>query len=252
MMGGDLRRFGSCPITRNPRGDLYGSCTPAQKPGVRRFQVLDLGLVHYGDALRRQEERVAARLAGTAPDTLILLEHPPVVTLGRAKAPRNLRLSPAELAARGISYYEISRGGDATYHAPGQLVGYPIFDLRDHGRDVLRFCRVLERCLILTLADFGVDARAVPGKAGVWVGDRKIASLGISLRRWVTFHGFALNVSTDLAGFQVIQPCGEDPGVMTSLAERLGRPTAVNEVQGRLVKRIAEEFGFDEVVTVSR
>ena len=224
------------------------SLLPAQ--GVRRCQVLDLGLMPYGDALRRQEERVAARLAGAAPDTLILLEHPPVVTLGRAKAPRNLRLSPAELAACGIEYYEITRGGDATYHAPGQLVGYPIFDLRDHGRDVLRFCRGVEQCLILTLAEFGVDARAVPGKAGVWVGDRKIASLGISLRRWVTCHGFALNVSTDLTGFQVIQPCGEDPGVMTSLAECLRRPTAVAEVRGRLVAHIAEGFGFDEVVTV--
>src|SRR5512137_657702 len=105
--------------------DNYGFCASAQKPGGRCLQVLGLGLVPYGDALRRQEERVAARLAGTSPDTLLLLEHPPVVTLGRAKAPRNLRLSPAELAARGIEYYEITRGGDATYHGPGQLVGYP-------------------------------------------------------------------------------------------------------------------------------
>jgi lipoate-protein ligase B len=222
---------------------------PAQ--GVRRCQVLILGLLPYGEALRRQEAGVAARLAGTAPDTLFLVEHPPVVTLGRAKAPRNLRLSPAELAARGIEYYEITRGGDATYHAPGQLVGYPIFDLRDHGKDVLLFCRGLEQCLILTLAEFGVDARAVPGKAGVWVGERKIASLGISLRRWVTFHGFALNVSTDLAGFQVIQPCGEDPGVMTSLAECLGRSVSASEVWGRLIAHVAERFRFDEVVTVS-
>ncbi|MBI4536846.1 MAG: lipoyl(octanoyl) transferase LipB [candidate division NC10 bacterium] len=222
---------------------------PAQ--GARRCQVLHLGLVPYGEALGRQESLVAARLAGSVPDTLILVEHPPVVTLGRAKAPRNLRLGPAELAERGIAYFEIGRGGDATYHAPGQLVGYPIFDLRDHGKDVLGFCRGLERSLILTLADFGVTGRSVPGKAGVWVGDKKIASLGISLRRWVTAHGFALNVSTDLAGFRVIQPCGEDPDVMTSLVERLGRSAAMDEVRGRLVGHVAKEFGFDEVVTLS-
>ncbi len=224
---------------------------PLSALGVRRCQVIDLGLLAYGHALQRQEQRVAARLAGSVPDALLLVEHPPVVTLGRAKAPRNLRLSPAELAARGVEYFEVTRGGDATYHAPGQLVGYPIFDLRDHGKDVLRFCRGLERCLILTLAEFGVDARAVPGKAGVWVGEKKIASLGISLRRWVTFHGFALNVCTDLTGFQVIRPCGEEPEVMTSLAERVGRPTAVDEVRGRVVGHIAEEFGFDEVVAIS-
>ncbi len=218
---------------------------------LRRCQVVDLGLLPYGEALRRQEEQVAARLAGSAPDVLLLVEHPPVVTLGRAKAPRNLRFSPAELAARGVEFFEVTRGGDATYHAPGQLVGYPIFDLRDHGKDVLRFCRGLERGLILALAEVGVDARSVPGKAGVWVGEKKITSLGISLRRWVTFHGFALNVCTDLAGFQVIRPCGEEPEVMTSLAERLGRPITVEEVREKVVRHIAEEFGFDEVVTIS-
>ncbi|MFA5026445.1 MAG: lipoyl(octanoyl) transferase LipB [Candidatus Methylomirabilota bacterium] len=218
---------------------------------LRRCRVLDLGLAPYGETLRRQEALVADRLVGRVPDTLILVEHPPVVTLGRAKAPTNLVLSPEALRARGIEFFEISRGGDATYHAPGQLVGYPIFDLRDHGRDVLRFCRGLEHSLIGALAEFGVEAAAVPGKAGVWVDRKKIASLGVSLRRWVTFHGFALNISTDLAGFQVIRPCGEEAGVMTSLAALLGRPVAVGEAKGRVLERLMRTFGFDEMAAVS-
>jgi len=213
-----------------------------------RWRVLDLGLLPYGEALARQEALVADRLAGRAPDTLILVEHPPVVTLGRAKAPTNLLVPPEALAARGIEFFRISRGGDATYHAPGQLVGYPIFDLTEHGRDVLRFCRGVERGLILTLADFGIEGRAVPGKAGVWVGPRKIASLGVSLRRWITFHGFALNVATDLTGFQVIRPCGEEAGVMTSLSALLGRAVPMAEVRRRVVLHLAEAFGFEELV----
>lgn len=229
-----------------------GDREPGAARGVgRRCQVLDLGLTPYGEALRRQEGLVAARRAGSAPDTLILVEHPPVVTLGRAKGTGNLRLTPDALAARGVEFFEISRGGDATYHAPGQLVGYPIFDLRDHGRDVLRFCRGIERSLIQALSDFGVEAAAVPGKAGVWVGGRKVASLGISLRGWITFHGFALNVSTCLEGFRVIQPCGEEPGVMTSLAAILGRPVRVAAVQERVVGHLADTFGFDQMVAIS-
>ncbi len=215
------------------------------------LQILDLGLEPYGVTLSRQEELVGRRLRGEAPDTLILAEHPPVVTLGRAKTRVNMRLSPAELAERGIEYFEITRGGDVTYHAPGQLVGYPIFDLRRHGRDVLRFCREVEAALIATLADFGLAAQGVAGEAGVWVGDRKIASLGISVRRWITFHGFALNVTTDLTGFQVIRPCGKDPGVMTSMAALLSRPIPMTEVRRDVGQRFAEQFGFVEVPVVS-
>jgi lipoate-protein ligase B len=209
----------------------------------RLLQILDLGTQPYGQTLARQEELVRLRLLGAVPDTLILVEHPPVVTLGRAKRHKNLRLTPEELAARGIEFYEISRGGDATYHAPGQLVGYPIVDLRLHGRDVLLFCRRTEAALIAALADHGIAAQAVAGKAGVWVGDRKIASLGISVRRWVTFHGFALNVNTDLTGFAVINPCGEDPGVMTSMAEVLASPVATAGVCDRVAARFAQALG---------
>jgi len=202
--------------------------------------------------LERQLALLEDRIQGRVPDTLILVEHPPVVTLGRAKTTANLRHTPEELQARGVEFFEVSRGGDATYHAPGQLVGYPVFDLRQHGRDVLRFCRGVEAALIGVLAAVGLGARSVPGKAGVWVGDRKIASLGVSLRRWVTFHGFALNVAVDLRGFQVIQPCGEAPEVMTSMESLLKRPVAMLDVRRLVVAEFARVFGFGEQRAVSR
>lgn len=213
------------------------------------LQVLDLGVEPFAQTLERQEELVRLRLLGAIPDTLILVDHPPVVTLGRAKQRGNIRLAPEELRARGIEFFEITRGGDVTYHAPGQLVGYLIFDLRQHGRDVLRFCRGMEAALIAALSDFGVTAQAIPGKAGVWVGDRKIASLGISVRRWVTFHGFALNVSMDLDGFEVIRPCGEDPGIMTSMAVILGRRVSMQDVRRRVATRFADDFHLTEIAT---
>lgn len=209
-------------------------------------QVIDLGLESYERTLERQIDLVERRLQGRAPDTLILVEHPPVVTLGRAKSPTNLTVSQEELARRGIAYFEVTRGGDVTYHAPGQLVGYPVFDLRQHGRDVLQFCRGLEAVLIGVLDEYGIRARAVAGKAGVWVGEQKIASMGISLRRWVTFHGFALNVTTDLAGFRVIRPCGEPPEVMTSMERLLGQPVPLSEVRDRVRKAFTLRFGLVE------
>ena len=216
------------------------------------WQVLDLGLVPYGVALKRQIELLEERIRERIADTLILVEHPPVVTLGRGKTTANVLDTPQALRAQGIAFFEVSRGGDATYHAPGQLVGYPIFDLRQHGRDVLRFCRGVEAALSAVLEAVGLRARSVPGKAGVWVGDRKIASLGISLRRWVTFHGFALNVAVDLVGFQVIRPCGEEPEVMTSMEALLKRPVAMGEVRSRVAAEFARVFGFGESRAVSR
>ena len=216
------------------------------------WRVLDLGLAPYGAVLERQLALLDERIQDRVPDTLILVEHPPVVTLGRAKTTVNLRHTLEELQAKGIEFFEVSRGGDATYHAPGQLVGYPIFDLRQHGRDVLRFCRGVEAALIGVLEAVGLCARSVPGKAGVWVGDRKIASLGISLRRWVTFHGFALNVAVDLLGFQVIRPCGEEPEIMTSMETLLERPVSMGDVRSRVAAEFARVFGFGEQCAVSR
>jgi lipoate-protein ligase B len=216
------------------------------------WRVLDLGLAPYGAVLERQFTVLEDRIRDRIPDTLILVEHPPVVTLGRAKTAANLRHTPEALRAQGVEFFEVSRGGDATYHAPGQLVGYPIFDLRQHGRDVLHFCRGVEAALIRTLEAFELAARAVPGKAGVWVGERKIASLGISLRRWVTFHGFALNVGIDLAGFHLIRPCGEEPEVMTSMDALLGRQVPMGEVRDRVVAEFARVFHFGDQPAVSR
>jgi lipoate-protein ligase B len=196
--------------------------------------VRDLGCVPYAEGLALQEEIVAARRRGACPDTLLLLEHPPVVTLGRSARPENLLFPRAELAARGIAVHEVARGGDVTYHAPGQLVGYPIVDLDARGaRDVHAWLRTLETVVGEVLAGFGVPWHRVAGRTGVFVdgGDapgpaRKIASIGVGVRGWVTCHGFALNVDLDLAGFEVIVPCGLHDVEMTSIAREIGAPAS--------------------------
>lgn len=206
------------------------------------LRILNLGCVEYLEAVRIQEDLVAQRHRGEVPDTLILLEHPPVITLGRGARADTVLLSEAGLAARGIALHRCTRGGDVTYHGPGQLVGYPIFDLRDHGRDVLRFCRSVEGALIYALTQYGLHARQVPGYAGVWVGERKVASLGISVRRWVTFHGFALNANDDLSPFGLIRPCGLAPHQITSIQELLGHPVAMGELRARVTDGFAQAF----------
>jgi lipoyl(octanoyl) transferase len=188
--------------------------------------VKELGCVPYAEGLARQREAHEARRRGAAPDTLFLLEHPPVVTLGRSADPRNLRLSREELAARGIEVHEVARGGDVTYHAPGQLVGYAIVDLAARGaRDVHAFLRGMEAALGEAVRALGVAPRVVPGMTGLFAASapaRKLASIGIGVRHWVTLHGFALNVDIDLGGFDAIVPCGLRGVEMTSLAVELG------------------------------
>lgn len=189
-----------------------------------------------------QIEALDLRKHGDGGDQLLLLEHPPVITLGRSTRPENVLVSETELAALGIERHEVARGGDVTYHAPGQLVGYPIVDLSAWApapRDVHRFLRAIEDALIESLLDFELVARRVEGKTGVFMEsdssarvDRKIASIGIGVRRWVSYHGFALNVSVDLAGFRVIVPCGLENVEMTSVAAELER--AGREVPGDL------------------
>jgi len=179
----------------------------------------------FDDARLLQEETVRQRRAGMCGDRLLLMEHPPVVTLGRGAHAENIRLRPEEFKARGIDCFKVARGGDVTYHAPGQLVGYLVIDLAARSRpDVGRFLRGMEGALIAALADLGVPARRVPGRTGGFAGskrspgrDRKIASIGIGLRGWVTWHGFALNVGVDLAGFDCIVPCGLADVDMTSV-----------------------------------
>ena len=181
-----------------------------------------LGLVDYASALELQRERVAQRKAGAIPDTLLLLEHPHVYTLGRNARPENMLVSAELLASRGAQVFHTDRGGDVTYHGPGQLVGYPILDLTQHRRDISWYMRSLEEVFIRTAHDFGIEAGRSPGAAGVWVGNDKLVAMGVHLSRWVTSHGFALNVNTDLRYFEWIVPCGLHGKGVTSLAKLLG------------------------------
>ena len=184
---------------------------------MKALAVRELGLVPYGEALELQRTLADERIAGHIPDTLLLLEHPPVITLGRGWKNSSLPIDPDSLRRRGIDVFEIERGGDVTYHGPGQLVGYPIIDLQQHQPDLHWYLRQLEATLITALADFGIRAARREGLTGVWAGTRKIASIGIHVRRWVTFHGFALNVTTDLSPFSLIVPCGIPDVQMTSI-----------------------------------
>jgi lipoate-protein ligase B len=183
-------------------------------------------------------------------DLLLLVEHEPVVTLGRGTRPGSLPLPPAELGRRGVAVVEVERGGDVTYHGPGQLVGYPILQLREHREDLHWYLRQLEAVLITALGRLGVAAERRPGLTGVWTGGRKIASLGIHVKQWVTFHGFALNVNTDLRGFDLIVPCGIEGVVMTSVAAELGRTDAGvlwEDTRGLVVEAFAAGFGYEAV-----
>ena len=196
----------------------------------RVLQVEHLGRRPFGEVLELQRAVAAERIAGTRPDTLLLVEHDPVVTLGRSTKAGNLLANPALLAARGVELFDIERGGDVTFHGPGQLVGYPIVDLSQHRQDLHWYLRQLEQVLIDALAAFGIEGRREPKFTGVWVDDRKIASIGVHARSWVTWHGFALNVSTDLSWFDLMVPCGISGVTMTSVERELGRPVTVAEV----------------------
>ena len=215
------------------------------RAGVRPLGVRRLGQVPYGDALSLQAELVRQRRAGEIPDTLLLLEHPHVITLGSGWHPENVLVTEEERAERGIELFETGRGGDVTYHGPGQLVGYPIFDLKPDRCDLHRYLRDLEEVLILALADFGLTAGRVEGLTGAWVGGRKLAAIGVRVSSgWITSHGFALNVTTDLSYFGTIVPCGiRDHGV-GSISEELGRPVSLAEVEAVVVRRFEEVFGL--------
>jgi lipoyl(octanoyl) transferase len=207
---------------------------------MRKCQVRELGRIGYGPALELQRELTAARKQGTAPDTLLLLEHPHVITLGRNGREENLLASAEILERAGISFFPTDRGGDVTYHGPGQLVAYPILDLREWKRDVGEFVRAVEQTIIDTLADYGIEAGRIPKLTGVWVNGAKIAAIGVHISRWVTSHGLALNVSTDLSYFQYIVPCGLTKPV-TSMA-RLGVRATLEEVSRTLAAHFGRVF----------
>ncbi|HXA49405.1 MAG TPA: lipoyl(octanoyl) transferase LipB [Candidatus Acidoferrum sp.] len=200
----------------------------------------ELGRIRYGDALAIQQSLSSDRKLGLVPDHLLLLEHPHVITMGRNGHEENLLASEDVMARAGIEYFPTNRGGDVTYHGPGQLVGYPILDLREWKRDVGAYVRTLEQSIIDTLAEYGIEAGRIPKLTGVWVGERKIAAIGVHLSRWVTSHGFALNVSTDLNYFKYIVPCGLTKPV-TSMAA-LGVRASWEEVGRRFASHFARNF----------
>jgi lipoyl(octanoyl) transferase len=210
---------------------------------VRELIVQRLGRVPYARGLELQEQLVAERQAGRIPDTLLLLEHSPVFTMGRNARQEHLLLTEAELRARGFDLFECGRGGDVTYHGPGQVVGYPILDLSPDRRDVHRYVRDLEEVMIRACGDYGVPAERVAGLTGAWVGQAKVGAIGVRLSRWVTSHGFALNVGTDLAPFGLIVPCGIRERGVTSLERLLGRPVPLDEVGSGLARHLASVFG---------
>jgi lipoyl(octanoyl) transferase len=215
---------------------------------VRPLRVEELGLRPYAEALEIQRALRRRRIEGTlAEDVLLLVEHPPVITLGRGTRASSLPLAPAELERRGVEVFEVERGGDVTLHAPGQLVGYPILDLRQHRQDLHWYLRSLEDVLIQALGGLGIEADRNPGRTGVWTAGRKIASIGIHVKQWVTLHGFALNVLTDLDLFDLIVPCGIPQVVMTSVAAELlreGDAALMPSVRERVVGAFGEVFGM--------
>ncbi|KPK65230.1 MAG: hypothetical protein AMS21_05275 [Gemmatimonas sp. SG8_38_2] len=198
------------------------------------------GLADYAESLRLQRDLARARASGElSDDLLILLQHPRVITLGRGASESNVKATAALLDQRGVELHEVERGGDVTYHGPGQLVGYPIIDLTHHKQDLHWYLRQLEDVLIRALAAFGIAGARVAGYTGAWVGNRKIASIGVHVTRWVTFHGFALNVSTDLSDFELIVPCGIEAVHMTSIESEVGRPCSVADA----ARQVAACFG---------
>ncbi|HUK75036.1 MAG TPA: lipoyl(octanoyl) transferase LipB [Nitrososphaerales archaeon] len=201
------------------------------------LSLLDRGRESYQETWGLQKDLVRRRTEGEVDvDTLILVEHDHVITLGRKTTPENFK-------PQDIPVFQVERGGDATYHGPGQLVGYPIVGLATP--NVQRFVRDLEEVLIQSTRSFGVESARVEGHPGVWVGGRKVASIGVAVTNWVTYHGFALNVNTDLSYFSLIKPCGLDPEKITSMRQVLGREVSFEEVKAEVVRRFAEVFGYD-------
>jgi lipoyl(octanoyl) transferase len=206
-----------------------------------------LGCVPYADALALQREIAVARISGAVPqDVLLLLEHPPVVTLGRTAKAAHLLFSPEQLHARGVELFDVERGGDVTFHGPGQLVGYPIIDLKRHRKDLHWYLRQVEQALIQALGEYGIAAGRNAGYTGVWTGGRKIASIGVHARDWVTWHGFALNVTVDLSYYDLMVPCGINYLVMTSMErELLSNALTVKDVADAVIRTFGAVFDLE-------
>ena len=210
---------------------------------MNHLEVRRLGLVAYADALSLQRALVEERRAGAIPDVLLLVEHPPVLTLGvRGDGGRShILATPETLDERGIGVFETGRGGDVTYHGPGQIVGYPILDLKPDRCDVHRYVRDLEEVIIRTARDYGIETGRIQGLTGVWAGNAKLAAIGVRISRWITSHGFALNLTTDLNDFDLIVPCGIADRAVTSLAQ-LGCQAGREEVENQLISHFLDVF----------
>ncbi|GIV06755.1 MAG: octanoyltransferase [Fimbriimonadales bacterium] len=232
-----MRASADTPTDSSTQGNRIGG---NRKPA----QWIDLGVIRYEPALQIQRKLHAQRVAGEIPDTLLLLEHPPVITLGKAFHPEHLRYAQEFYAQQGIELYPTDRGGDVTCHNPGQLVGYPIFDVSQHGRDLHKFLRDLETVLIRALTAFGIKAHREAGYTGVWVGNAKIAAIGIKVTKWVSMHGFALNVNNDLRLFQTIVPCGIADRPVTSLQQILGHKVPMETVRQSVLNAFEAVFGL--------
>jgi lipoyl(octanoyl) transferase len=196
----------------------------------------------YAEAHRLQKELQAKRISGEIDDTVLLLEHPPVLTMGRSAREQHILAAPEVLAARGISVHEVGRGGDVTYHGPGQLVAYPIIDLKPDRRDVRKYMWSLEETMIRTCADLGLAATRVEGLNGAWIGNRKVGAVGVRISRWVTMHGLALNANSDLMHFELIVPCGIQDKTVTSLSAELGRTVSAADLIDPLARHLADLF----------
>ena len=222
---------------------------PHASPGSgRTVEVRWLGRVPYAEALALQERLVAQRRSGSIPDTLLLLEHPHVITLGTASSTDHVLVDENERTERSIELFETGRGGDVTYHGPGQLVGYPILDLNPDRRDLHRYLRDLEEVLIRALATWGVEAYRAEGLTGVWTAGGKVAAIGVRVSSgWITSHGFALNVHTDLSFFRTIVPCGIADREVTSIERETGRELGLEEVRGAVVRAFAGVFDAEVV-----
>jgi lipoyl(octanoyl) transferase len=197
--------------------------------------LIDLGRKEYGEALELQKELVQKRARGEMPDALVLVEHDHVITLGR-------KTTPANFKPQNIPVFQVERGGDATYHGPGQLVGYPIVLLTDH--DVRRHVRNMEEAIMKTARAYGVEGERLEGHPGIWVGGKKLASIGVAVTEWVTFHGFALNVNTDLSYFELIRPCGLDPETMTSMKKLTGKTVPFDDVKASFAREYSAVTGM--------
>jgi lipoyl(octanoyl) transferase len=209
---------------------------------MRACDLRNLHLVTYENGMRLQQKLVELRQGDEIDDQLLLLEHPPVITLGRGGDARNLLAAPQVLQSQRVRFYETTRGGDITYHGPGQLVGYPIIHLGEGRRDVRKYVTALEEVLIRTVAEYGITAARVDGRRGIWVGNEKIAAIGVRIARWVTSHGFALNVNTNLDYFRLITPCGIRGSGVTSISRMIGREVPLDDVREIVAAKFAEVF----------